>query len=87
MKKEMNAAYYDAVVSKSAQHNKRWRECGRRGDIVILERVEHGSNKKQNDTKSDAKADGVDMPKVRKGKRPGRKKVQPQNDGNSDGGS
>lgn len=40
MQKEMDAKYYDAVVKHDRRHASRWVEVGRRGNVVILGKVQ-----------------------------------------------
>jgi len=68
MKKEIDAKYYDAVISRNKAHAEKWAESGRRGSVVILERRDHA---KQN-------AARVDLSSMPKGERATGDNVQPR---------
>ena len=81
MQKEMDARYYDAVVSRDKKHQEKWIETGRKGHVVILETrrtiearkeqpiepVKAATPKKRRGKKSKRR---VDLPKVRESEQP-----------------
>ena len=70
MQKEMDAKYYDAVVKRNKQHAARWVEVGRRGNIVILGKVQDVKQQISSDSS------GLAVPEVREGEQPGSDGVQ-----------
>lgn len=68
MKKELNAAYYDAVIRHDRKHAARWVEVARSGSVVILERKKDNDKSKiANDNATTT--DRVEVSDMRKSKR------------------